>query len=626
MKSFLAFSLRRLLAGVAAAHLKRNFLTRLREGCSMAAGALVLALMGVTPAYAVHNDGVFQLDGDAKAATCGLSFLGLGCMGDDWDSLYTCISPPAGLGCDKKVPGAGNSAKAISVLVVDVAPASIFRGGGSKDEKDITEWKWTDGAVPDKDDLIEAFAALYQPIGGPRAGNKLLYFGANRLAVNGAAQLGFWFLQKSVSLKVDGTFQDAQGNPAKHQINDILVLSNFVQGGGSSNIQVYKVVQTTPGACPAGSVETNAGAGDICLQEIVNGTAGANGVCNPAGVFPADSACAATNGVVVDALDPDFTAKSGAPTGQYPVVGFFEGGLNLTAVGLGGVCFPTFVVETRSSQSITAVLKDFTIGQFENCEAGIRTEIHKVPPDLGDPDIQMTTVAPGTEVQDLAIVTGTAGAPVPTGFVSFKAFANIDCTGNVTPGPNVPLIVGATDARAKSGTYGPLAPGVYSFNATYNGDSNYPAKGPSLCEPLTVDKFTSNTATHIFTLDAQGNLANDVTDGFVDLAGALTVALRDQAVVTKVPVGSGDPTPTGTVTFTRFQFSNCTGTTSTETVSVGTCPGLAPSAGTATACSTVFNLGPNTLGWKAQYTGDANYKPSALSRCEPVCAIDTITK
>ena len=59
--------------------------------------------------------------------------------------------------------------------------------------------------------------------------------------------------QKDVSLKSDGTFQDSAGAAATHSIGDILILSNFVHGGGSSNIQVYQVVQITPGTCPAGS-------------------------------------------------------------------------------------------------------------------------------------------------------------------------------------------------------------------------------------------------------------------------------------------------------------------------------------------------------------------------------------
>src|SRR5439155_26577576 len=126
-------------------------------------------------------------------------------------------------------------------------------------------------------------------------------------------------------------------------------------------------------------------------------------------------------------FDPDFLPKSGAGTGQYPIVGFFAGGLDLTAVGLGNECFPTFMVETRSSQSITAVLKDFAIGRFEQCVAAIRTEIHSAA-DNSDPDLQGKAVAPNTAIHDLAIVTGTAGALLPKGSVTFQPFASPHCT------------------------------------------------------------------------------------------------------------------------------------------------------------------------------------------------------
>jgi len=552
--------------------------------------------LGATPAFATHNDGIFQLDGDAKAATCGGSFGGtIGCTGDDWDNLYTCPADGV-LGCTKATPGVGNHAAAISDLVVDLSPSSIFTGGGSKDQMDLTQWNWKDGGVPDKDDLTEAFAALYTPTSGPRAGHKILYFGANRLAVNGDAQIGFWFFQNAVSLKSDGTFQDNSGNPAHHAVGDVLILSNFVNGGGTSNIQVFVVA----------SVNSD---GSVTLRQLINNTAGANGVCDPT-----DSACAATNGSVVPALDPDFTSKSGAPTGFYPVVGFFEGGLDLTAIGLGGECFPTFAVETRSSQSITAVLKDFTLGSFEQCAAAIRTEIHSAA-DNSDPDLQGKSVAPNTTIHDLAIVTGTAGAPLPTGNVTFKLFGSIDCTGTFNS-ETVVLTVGATDARANSTAFVPL-PGSLSYQATYNGDSNYRTPVTSTCEPLTVNKFQSSIATHIL----NASTGAEVTDSLIDLAGAASVAVRDQAVVTKNPAGGG-PTPTGTVTFQLFHSGNCADTAaSTETITLvgGTCSGNP----CGTALSSIFLLDANTLSYKATYSGDGNFLPSSVSRCEPVCAIDT---
>ena len=567
-----------------------------------AVASIASLALASTPALAVHNDGIFQIDGDAKAGTCGTAFPNptppppfLGCTGDDWDNLYTCPADGV-LGCSKATPGVGNGAAAISDLVVDLSPASIFTGGGSKDQMDITQWNWKDGSVPDKDDLVEAFAALYAPTTGSRAGHKILYFGANRVAVNGDAQIGFWFLQSGVSLKSDGTFQDASGNPAHHQVGDILILSNFVNGGGTSNIQVWVVA----------GVNSD---GSVTLTQLINGTAGANGVCDPT-----DSACAATNGSVVPALDPDFLAKSGASTGFYPIVGFFEGGLDLTAIGLGNECFPTFMVETRSSQSITAVLKDFTIGSFERCVAAIRTEIHSAA-DNSDPDLQGKAVAPNTTIHDLAIVTGTEGAPVPTGSATFKLFGTIDCTGAFTS-ETVALTVGSTDSRANSTSFTPL-PGALSYNATYNGDSNYPNPITSTCEPLTVNKFQSSVATHIL----KASDGTEITDSLIDLAGAATVAVRDQAVVTKNPAGGG-PTPTGTVTFQLFDSGNCAGTpVSTETITLvgGTCSGNP----CGTALSAVFNLDANTLSYRATYSGDSNFEPSSVSRCEPVCAIDT---
>src|SRR5205085_1533993 len=161
--------------------------------------------------------------------------------------------------------------------------------------------------------------------------------------------------------------------------------------------------------CPAGSVEAKAGVGDICLRQLINGTAGANGVCNSATTspaVPADAACAATNGAVVDALDPDFVAKAGANAGQYPVVGFFEGG-----------------------------------------------------PDPGQGG------------------SGTCPAARPC-TVTFKRFATTDCSGTVSNTQSVACISdgsGTGTCTATSSTFTTQVPPGYSYLATYNGDSNYPA-------------------------------------------------------------------------------------------------------------------------------------------------------
>src|SRR5213083_1950307 len=49
---------------------------------------------------------------------------------------------------------------------------------------------------------------------------------------------------------------------------------------------------------------------------------------------------------------------------------FFEGGLNLTRMGLAFGCLNKVVFDTRSSQSLTATLFDFTLGTFLTCNDG----------------------------------------------------------------------------------------------------------------------------------------------------------------------------------------------------------------------------------------------------------------
>src|SRR5688572_19397802 len=73
---------------------------------------------------------------------------------------------------------------------------TIFMGGGSKDIHDIPSWRYRDGSVPDEDELLDGFAAVY----ADDAGDLILYFGADRFSNDGDARIGFWFLQDGVGL------------------------------------------------------------------------------------------------------------------------------------------------------------------------------------------------------------------------------------------------------------------------------------------------------------------------------------------------------------------------------------------------------------------------------------------
>src|SRR6266540_2367998 len=79
---------------------------------------------------------VFEIDGDIFDSAS---------PGDDWEAVN----------CD------GGNADVKTGVIHDGSGVSIFTQGGSKDPNDVSAWRWTDGAVPDKDDLLNAYAAKY---------------------------------------------------------------------------------------------------------------------------------------------------------------------------------------------------------------------------------------------------------------------------------------------------------------------------------------------------------------------------------------------------------------------------------------------------------------------------------
>ena len=121
---------------------------------------LILIVLLASQVFAVAN-GPLELDGNAVSDG-----------GEDWETLYN---------------GAG-SQNSFSGIGVDPVGVSIFTTGKSKDTNDVSEWKWTNGNVPDKNELLHAFAASYFD------NDKLyLYFGTDRYSTDGDATIGFWF-------------------------------------------------------------------------------------------------------------------------------------------------------------------------------------------------------------------------------------------------------------------------------------------------------------------------------------------------------------------------------------------------------------------------------------------------
>lgn len=123
----------------------------------------------------MHDDGAFELDGDAVDGAAA---------GEDWTTVFGIVAP------FPKTPvfdGFGE------VFIVDIGNSDSGYAGSNKDIHDVSTWGWKPTKVtPDKDNLLNAYAVV------ENNGDTILYFGTDRFATNGDAALGFWFFQDEV--------------------------------------------------------------------------------------------------------------------------------------------------------------------------------------------------------------------------------------------------------------------------------------------------------------------------------------------------------------------------------------------------------------------------------------------
>jgi hypothetical protein len=231
------------------------------------------------------------------------------------------------------------------------AGTANFSGGGSKDPSDVTQWKWVTGQTPDKDTITNGYAAGYT---SPTDSHTILEFGADRFSTSGDANFGAWFFQQNVAPVPGGGFS------GKHVNGDVFLISAFTNGGGTSTITVYTWDSTcsasnyaTPTALP-GCAATN-------LKEVYSSSTVCSG--NPT--------CATTNSANTTVTWNYIAKASGSTANVVPTGALFTGGIDLTYIfGLLGQnvpCLSAFLMDTRSSQSPSAVLKDFVGGNFQLC-------------------------------------------------------------------------------------------------------------------------------------------------------------------------------------------------------------------------------------------------------------------
>ena len=302
-----------------------------------------------------------ELDGDITDSPLGLP--------DDWDTINC---------------GGGNALTKTGVLH-DGLGTSIFTGGGSKDPDLLSSWKHKDGSVPDKDEIINAYAAKYV---GP-TGDDIIAFGADRYDNSGTAFIGFWFFKSPVYAAADGRFRQgplATDSLAVHEIGDVLVLIEFTNGGTVATAKVFEWVGS-------GGSESGGTLNDITA------TAPVGSVLSISNISPQTipGGCAAWQ----------YTPKGGSPGGAIPTNAFFEGAINISAFpALAGSCFSSFLTETRSAASVTSTLKDFVLGQFNTC---VSLEVTKTA--------SVTEACAGTPVDYTYTVHNTAGVAITVNLV-----------------------------------------------------------------------------------------------------------------------------------------------------------------------------------------------------------------
>jgi len=406
-----------------------------------------------------------------------------------------------------------------------------------------------------------------------------LYFGADRFSNSGSANIAFWFFQKKVAQKgteTDGTCNDSSGcgfvgqdgtTAVTHKVGnvslggtlgtgcgpnhdpantctpgDILVISAF---GPKAQIFVFEWVGA--GNATRDYLESHGCFTAACsLQPLFIGSATSD--CPE---VTGDNACALANDTSSDS--PWVLSQKNHTANNFDVTNLFEGGLNLTQLGLGGSCFPSYLINTRASAAGDAELHDKIVGQLSRCAPHLTTQQSVA----ANTDGSLGSVTPGTPVTDLATVqvTGATSPDDPLGTVQFYLCSKgtTGCASTTNPiGSAVtlsnaacnPASTSETDGKrcavslsvndsGQTGARGPLAPGDYCFRAkatltNYNNPDEF-TNTTTECFNVTKNPSSLDTAPWIYPNDKATvsttfatNITGSVTFRLFGLTGGTT--------------------------------------------------------------------------------------------------------
>jgi uncharacterized repeat protein (TIGR01451 family) len=510
------------------------------------------------PAQAVHDNGMFELDGNTTHNSGTTPPY-------DWNSLFDAS------GNRIVTPDPDNGPVLASTFVNDTALPDQSYFTSNKDIQPIKNSVQHWGCDPinnplAKDNLLNAYAALVQvpANAADNAGHQVLYLGSERGSNNGTSFAGFWLLKdKSVGCSGSNNFS------GQHTDGDLLIVSDYTNGGGTQDVTVYRWTGNDASGAPV-------------LQGTFNGSICSNSLSN-------DNACAIANASTITTPWSPNSHDSNT---------FVETGIDMTALlGQAGGCFTTFLAETRSSNQLTATLKDFAGGQFDTC----------VPPPID------TTATPGGSLNpvgvstqhDVATISAVGNRPAPTGTISFflcnpaQVTAGGCVSGGTAVGGAVPIVAGAASSVNASGSLTQTT-GKYCWRAEYTPDT--------AATSFYVSSSHTNSTTECFTVvHASPTITTQIAVTGDNSPGLGFTTLGDTATLHNF-VG----TVTGeTVTFKLYDVTadpGCTGSVVFQTT------GSLSASGEATTSATYAPTEAHKYTWIASYPGDT-LNDSATGTC-----------
>ena len=375
------------------------------------------------------------------------------------------------------------------------------RGSQDPDPYPAIDWNWVLGNSNDKGDIGNAGAILI--------GTKLFFFG-DRAAVNGAAQIGFWFFLGGV--KPSGNGLSSSPFEGEHTNGDLLIISNFTNGGGNAAPLVYMWKNKTTSS-PGGLVLISA---SIVNAEIKTNTQLRN----------------VPNTLMYNGETWSFDPKSGA-AGTYPVPLFFEGSVDLATIDNSSLCFQQFLLETRNSQSLNASLQDFVAGGFSGVPSPPKPSANPIC--YGEKATLTATGCSGTlkwYSADGKTLLQTGGTSYETPLLTVDTSYSVSCTVDNCESPKAPVKV------------------------TVNPKPTVTVNSPMICASdktaqITATPSPAGTYTYMWTVPATAIDPGDVASFLASVAGDYSVLITDGTSSKCTGTGKGtltiNPNPTVTV-------------------------------------------------------------------------------